>query len=275
MTSVISFHSYKGGTGKTTLACNMAAMLAKNGYKVYLLDMDVYSPSLKTYFNFQGSRKWLNDFLLGSAQLEEIIYDYSKIIEDCKGKFYVLFSNSKRSEILNLDGNLGIRGNSQINLLQNFLNLRADLVANDADFIIIDTSPGIRFWSLNSIIVSDIVLLTLKIGDMDIEGTSEMLQEIYYSLSDYGTKCFLLFNRTDGYCIPPSNIDIKSGETKRELFQELSILSDNNRIKMMGKIPCYCDIQFLKKEFLTVLKHPNHPMSLEINNILKKINNTN
>ncbi|MCL5949444.1 MAG: P-loop NTPase [Candidatus Bathyarchaeota archaeon] len=43
----IAFHSYKGGTGKTTLISNVAA---KEGFNVGLLDFDVYAPSLVAYF---------------------------------------------------------------------------------------------------------------------------------------------------------------------------------------------------------------------------------
>ena len=42
---VIAFHSYKGGTGKTTLAVNLSANLSSKGYHVLLVDMDVYAPS--------------------------------------------------------------------------------------------------------------------------------------------------------------------------------------------------------------------------------------
>ena len=48
MTRSIVFHSYKGGTGKTTIAANFAALLTKKGYRVFLLDLDVYAPSLQS-----------------------------------------------------------------------------------------------------------------------------------------------------------------------------------------------------------------------------------
>lgn len=40
-----------------------------------------------------------------------------------------------------------------------------------ADYIIVDTSPGIRFWSINSLAIADTLLLTLKMSDLDIDGT--------------------------------------------------------------------------------------------------------
>ena len=48
-----------------------------------------------------------------------------------------------------------------------------------ADYIIVDTSPGIRFWSINSLAIADILLLTLKMSDLDIDGTRIVAEEIY------------------------------------------------------------------------------------------------
>src|ERR671933_840260 len=80
MASCIAFHSYKGGTGKTTIAANLAALLAKKGYRVFLLDLDVYAPSLHSYFD-KNPRKWINDFLNGSADVEDIIVDLTPAVE--------------------------------------------------------------------------------------------------------------------------------------------------------------------------------------------------
>ena len=54
---VITFHSYKGGTGKTTLATNLAALLAKKGNNVCIVDIDVYAPSLHSYFGDKVQNK--------------------------------------------------------------------------------------------------------------------------------------------------------------------------------------------------------------------------
>jgi MinD-like ATPase involved in chromosome partitioning or flagellar assembly len=313
MASCIAFHSYKGGTGKTTIAANLAALLAKKGYRVFLLDLDVYAPSLQAYFDKEPKR-WINDFLNGTAEvgdvimdltpaIEEVTYDSSNTLkqkqkpkEKITGKLWVGFCSSRKEEIYKLEGGRGKQDTSKIQLLRRFILLREQLISlHDADYIIIDTSPGIRYWSINALAVADTLFLTLKMGDLDIDGTRKMAEEIYGSFTKFGAKSYLVMNRVAGYCIPqhisdatvplpPSSavrIDGGSGSTasasasqssNREsasMMQQqkdesnilTSALASDIRMDIISSIACYCDIQFSNKEFLTVLKYPDHPFA--------------
>ena len=44
-------------------------------------------------------------------------------------------------------------------------------------------------------------------------------------------------------------------------------LSDQTRMEMISAIPCYCDIQFKRKEFLTVLQFPDHPFAKQLEHL--------
>ena len=198
-TKSIAFHSYKGGTGKTTIGSNCAALLAKQGFKVALLDLDVYAPSLLAYFQRQP-RKWLNDYLLGEAEVDEVMTDVTDILQDygakfdkaseIRGKLWIGFCSVKKEEIYKIES--GSLENSKMQL-RRFIVLRDKLIRDyDLDYVIIDTSPGIRYWSINALAVADILFLTLKMGDIDLEGTKRLAAEIYASLTKYGTKSFLL-----------------------------------------------------------------------------------
>src|SRR5215203_7093788 len=288
MSQCIAFHSYKGGTGKTTIACNLAAMLAFKGYNVSLLDLDVYAPSLHSYFDCNPD-KWINDLLFENSELREIMVDMTPALTQYTaegsnkklGKLLVGFSNPQKEEIYKLEGTIKT-ANANIQLLRRFVQLREDLMSDyESDYVILDTSPGIRYWSINSLAVADVLFLTLKFGDLDIEGTIKMANDIYGSFTKFGSKSFLLLNLVSGYCIPRTYLQgsqstIKSNSSvpaegtpiqiqtfEKELGSD-TFLTDQTKMELISTIPCYCDIQFQKKEFLTVLQHPDHPFAKQL-----------
>jgi chromosome partitioning protein len=286
---VIAFHSYKGGTGKTTLAVNLSANLASKGYNVLLVDMDVYAPSLYVYFDIQP-KKWINDYLNDKITFCDSIYDISYVIkelnsnmqiEDKSGSFHAVFSNPSKKEITDLDSVMR-KDSSKSHMLKKMLFLKeTGITLTDYDHIILDTSPGIRYWSINSLAISDIIFLSLKMDNIDVEGTKHMAMDVYGSFTSYGTTSYLLLNRVAGYCEPPTILDSGNSVYGENTSSFRSLLLEQNEtirnleklIKMdvVSMIPCYCDMQFERQEYLTALKNPNHPFSKKIDELSKRI----
>ena len=224
MTRCIAFHSYKGGTGKTTLACNSAALLARKGYKVCLLDLDIYAPSFQSYFEREPI-VGINDFLNSNVEVDKAMIDYTSAVENQKdniratdssypyptrsenekklrkkGKLWIGFSNMQKKGVFELEN---ADSATKRDIIRRFIYLRERLISDfHADYIIIDTSPGMRFWSINSLAIADILLLTLKMGSLDVDGTRIAVNEIYKSFTKFGSKAYLLYNLIAGYCVP-------------------------------------------------------------------------
>ena len=300
LTKCIAFHSYKGGTGKTTLACNAAAALAKKGCNVCLLDLDIYAPSFQIYFQ-KDPKRGINDYLDSNASIEDIMLDVTDIFNSIRtvdvknnndksstasaneelvdtGKLSIGFSNPKKKDVFNLEM---AEIDAKRDTIRRFMRLRESLISDyGADYIILDTSPGMRFWSINSLAIADTLILTLKSGELDIEGTKKVVDEIYSSFTKYGSRAFLLCNRIAGYCVPHSSSISPSPDTSHAIMQlqeeqmnDMHIidrLSTELGIPTISSIPCFCDIQFLRREFMTVLKYPRHPFAEQIRQLIDK-----
>ena len=107
----IGVHSGKGGVGKTTVAVNLAATLAKKGYKVCLLDADVDCPNaggflgIKERFETKGSKlipfRKYGTYILSVAFLLES--EDSPVIFRGPAKHHMLVELLSKSELPELD----------------------------------------------------------------------------------------------------------------------------------------------------------------------------
>ncbi|HTY76045.1 MAG TPA: MinD/ParA family protein [Candidatus Nanoarchaeia archaeon] len=258
----IALHSYKGGTGKTTLITNIAAYYAMIGLKVCLLDFDLYAPSLSMYFR-KEPLKSLNDLLKGDTDISKVLMDVSSEL-GLPGKLYLGFSSARKEDISEIEMKHDLKW--QLAAIRRVLAAKNHLFDDlGIDYLLLDTSPGIRYWSINTLAVADYLLLVMKNSDMDIEGTKKMTNDIYDALTKFGSKYFLVLNKVAG-ASPVAELNLEASERnyEKELETEMGA-------RVVGSIPCFCDIQFSRHEFLFSIKKPAHPFSKKVVELAEKI----
>ena len=75
---IITFYSYKGGTGRTMALANVAWILASNGNRVLSVDWDLESPGLHKFFH-----PFLDESTVSATPgVIEIINDYASAAVD-------------------------------------------------------------------------------------------------------------------------------------------------------------------------------------------------
>lgn len=138
---IISVTSGKGGVGKTSIVSNMAAVLARMGKKVLILDGDLGMSNVDIFFGVYPQRT-LQDFIDG-VPLKECLTRVAQNIDL-------------------LAGGSGLQELCHINAFQ-----RREILSHIAeinfmyDYLLIDTSPGLHDYVLHLNSVADECLVVL------------------------------------------------------------------------------------------------------------------
>ena len=90
----ISFYSYKGGVGRTTLVAQIARLLAALGKKVAVMDFDFDAPGVTAAFN--------KDIMSIEGGLFELFKDYSE--PDLNDKKSILLIERLKNYLIDIDG---------------------------------------------------------------------------------------------------------------------------------------------------------------------------
>ncbi len=122
--NIIAVSSGKGGVGKSTVSANLAISLARLGYKVGLLDADIFGPSMPKMFRVEDARPYAVE--KDGRQLIEPIEKYGvKLLS------IGFFVNPETATLW--------RGGMASNALKQLI---ADADWGELDYFILDTPPG-------------------------------------------------------------------------------------------------------------------------------------
>lgn len=244
----IALHSYKGGTGKTLLSVNLAMIYASRGKRVCLLDMDLRAPSLSSAFK-NNKKYWMNDYLNKACEID-------RILNDCtpnnikEGKLFVGLANPATEAIRDMSAK---DRKWEMDALSRLLNLKTSLIQERLfDYVILDSSPGLQYSSINVIVVADLVLVVTSVDKSDLEGTERMIQDLY---GLYEKKTGIIVNK-----VPETLLS-------RRKTMELQ----THQLPIVGLVPCSCDVLQSEGDYLFAFKKQTHVFTKGLQEIATKI----
>lgn len=143
--NIIGVSSGKGGVGKSTVTANLAVALAAKGYKVGVLDADIFGPSMPKMFGVEGE------------QLYMVNQDGRDWIEPVE-KFGIKMLSI--GFVVDADKPVLWRGGMASNALRQLI---ADAWWGDLDYFLIDMPPGtsdIHLTLVQTLAVTGVVVVT-------------------------------------------------------------------------------------------------------------------
>lgn len=258
-TKTLTFHSSRGGTGKTVIATNLAAIWAKKGLKIALLDFDFRAPSLAGGFSKvikEMPNCWLNDYISGRCKINQSLIDVSGIF-GLKGELHIGLANPSIEAIRNtMDKSRAW----EVSAVKRLFSMRKTLFKEmKIDYIILDTSPGLQYSSINAVVSSDISIIITTNDEVDLLGTKRLIEELYLELEK---NPIVLINK---------------------IFPETRLLTEQNQKKLISEIenqlespiittiPCYCEVLRAKRTSIIAIEKPNHPFTKNLEKIAKTL----
>jgi len=143
--NVIAVASGKGGVGKSTISANLAVTLSKKGYKVGLMDADLYGPSIPTMFELQGEKPKIQQ-----------VYGKPKLIPIEKYGVHLISIGF----IVDPEQAVVLRGPRLSGVIKQFIN---ECIWPELDYLIIDLPPGtgdIQLTLVQSIPITGAIVVT-------------------------------------------------------------------------------------------------------------------
>jgi chromosome partitioning protein len=155
--NIIAIANQKGGVGKTTTALTLGALLAKNGRRVLLLDMDPQA-SLTQWAGVDAAGRSIAEVLGGSQpgklKIANIIHQLNNGLDLVPGD--IALSSCE----LGLVQRLG-----RENVLK-----KAMAAVNGYDIALIDCGPNMGLLTVNSLVAADAVIIPTLPAPADLRG---------------------------------------------------------------------------------------------------------
>jgi len=248
MPTIVSVHSFRGGTGKSNVTANLSTLLAAGGRRVGVIDTDIQSPGIHVLFGLDESTmtRSLNDYLWGKCPIEQTAHDVTPRPEAAAGRVLLVPSSIKAGEIARV-----LREGYDVGLLNDGIHTLIDALR--LDVLMIDTHPGLNEETLLSIAVSNALIVVMRSDQQDYQGTSVTV-EVARKLDV--PRLMVLVNKV------PAVFDAAEVRSRVENAYKADVAA---------VLPHSDEMMTLGSAGLFVLRYPDHPVTASLKQVAAKL----
>ena len=238
MATIVSVHSFRGGTGKSNTTANVAATLALSGRRVGVIDADIQSPGIHVLFGLAGAdvQASLNDFLFGEREIGEVAVDVTNGAGAAGGQVFLIPSSMQPGEITRV-----LREGYDARYLTE--GIRALVTDLSLDVLVLDTHPGLNEETLLSLVISDTLLIIMRPDRQDYEGTG-ITARVAKELQ-----------------VPRIRIVVNKAPVTLDHDAIARTVQQTYDCTVVAVLPHSDELMLLASEGIFVMRHPDHPLS--------------
>ncbi|MFE2286602.1 MinD/ParA family protein [Streptomyces sp. NPDC059443] len=237
MTRIIVVHSYRGGTGKSSVLANLALLIAGEGRRVGVIDTDIQSPTLDLLFRL-GPGPSLADYLLGRCEIEAAA-------QEVLPGLYVVPARTGTAALREL-----MTTGYDVGLLPEGFDRLAGHHA--LDVLLLDTHAGLNNESVTAMASADVLMIMARADRIDLLGVEETI-----ALTGR-----LACRRTLVMSMAPEGIDREAARRRAE---------DVYCTPLAGILPYVPEMAALYGERIFAEAHPDHPLVGEFRTIISAL----
>lgn len=230
-TTWVTFYSYKGGVGRSMALANVAALMAREGRRIVMIDFDLEAPGLDSFEAFGHSRRpgvveYLHQFLheKRTPPIEHFVHT-CPVNERIDGRLWLMPSGCKDeqypSRLHQIDWARMYKDQIAQPLIANWKAAIERVYA--PDYVFIDSRTGLTdVGGVCTLHFPDIVVLFFALNAQNIEGTSAVLRTITHAAAARPIDVLTVASPIPNLTRESSSIGDRIAEAERQLGGKLT-----------------------------------------------------